>query len=130
MTIAPPPLGRRLFSQQKDGWMTAHFVFNLIASSAGFALGGVFLKRYADAGAWHDLGVAFAIFACSNLLYAHVLAKGLGQGAVLSSMAHLLLMSAGGVLIFGERMGPMHVAGLVSALVTIWLFTLASQITA
>ena len=56
-----------------------------------------------------------------------VLAKGLGQGAALSSMAHLILMSVAALVLFGERMGPLHVAGLVNALATIWLFALASQ---
>lgn len=102
-------------------------VFNLAASSAGFALGGVYLKRYADDGGWGDLGIAFVVFAASNLLYAPLLAKGLGHGAVLSSMAHLLVMSALGVMLFGEKLGVYHLAGLVSALATIWLFALANH---
>ena len=107
--------------------MTALLAFNLIVSSAGFALGGVYLKRYADAGGWSDLATAFAICAASNLVYAQILAKGLGQGAVLSGMTHLILMSAIGVLLFGERLGPHHVAGLVTALAAIWLFALGNQ---
>ncbi|MGH1398393.1 MAG: hypothetical protein ACRBCT_04185 [Alphaproteobacteria bacterium] len=107
--------------------MSMTLIFNLCASSVGFAVGSVYLKRYADHGAWLDLGGAFLVFGLSNLVYAQVLAKGLGQGAVLGSMAHLILMSVAGVLLFGERMGIYHVAGLVSALATIWLFTLANH---
>ncbi|MGJ8628781.1 MAG: hypothetical protein ACSHXB_17605 [Sulfitobacter sp.] len=107
--------------------MSLTLIFNLVVSSVGFALGSVYLKKYADHGAWLDLGGAFLVFGVSNLVYAQILARGLGQGAVLSSMAHLILMSVAGVLLFGERMGLYHVAGLVSALVTLWLFTLANH---
>lgn len=107
--------------------MSAILIFNTVVSSAGFALGAIFLKRFADAGTWSDLGAAFLIFGVSNLVYAQVLAKGLGHGAALSSMAHLILMSIAGIVFFGERLGVLHFAGLASALATIWLFTLASQ---
>lgn len=107
--------------------MSLTLIFNLVVSNAGFALGSVYLKRYADAGGWSDLASAFLIFGISNLVYVQVLAKGLGQGAALSSMAHLILMSVAALVLFGERMGPLHVAGLVNALATIWLFALASQ---
>ncbi|MEM1377070.1 MAG: hypothetical protein AAGG69_06745 [Pseudomonadota bacterium] len=108
-----------------NGAMAVH----LVASSAGFALGSVFLKRYADAGSLGDLGLAFGVFAASNLLYVPVLARGLGQGAALSSMAHLMVMSSLGVLIFGEKLGPYNVAGLITALITVWLFALAQHST-
>ncbi len=107
--------------------MSTTLIFNLCVSSVGFAVGAVYLKRYADHGAWLDLGGAFLVFGLSNLVYAQVLARGLGQGVVLSCMAHLIVMSVAGVLMFGERMGIYHVAGLVSALATIWLFTLANH---
>ena len=101
--------------------MASSLIVNLIISSAGFAFGGVYLKRYAD------LGIAFGIFALSNLVYANVLAKGLGQGAALSSMAHLLIMSALGVLVFGERLGIYNVTGLIFALLSIWFLALETQ---
>lgn len=107
--------------------MSLTLVFNLVVSSAGFALGSIYLKKYADDGAWITLGSAFLVFGVSNLVYARVLAAGLGQGAVLSGMVQLILMSAAGVLIFGERMGLYHVAGLSTALVTLWLFTLSNH---
>ena len=106
-----------------NGAMAVH----LVASSAGFALGSVLLKRYADSGSWGDLALAFGVFAASNLLYVPVLARGLGQGAALSSMAQLILMSALGMLIFGEKLGPYNVAGLVTALITVWLFAVAQH---
>lgn len=84
--------------------MTGVLAINLVVSSVGFATGGYFLKRFADFGALSDLACAFAIYALSNIIYAQVIAKGLGQGAALSSMSHLLLMSTLGVLVFGERL--------------------------
>lgn len=107
--------------------MSATLTMNVIVSSAGFGLGSIYLKRFADGGALNDLGAALLIFALANLVYADVLAKGLGQGAVLSGMTQLILMSAAGVLLFGERLGPYHVAGLISAVATIWLFALAAH---
>lgn len=95
---------------------------SLLASSAGFATGSYFLKRYADLGTLSDLGYAFAIFALSNLIYVQVLAKGLGQGAAMSSMTHLILMSFIGVAAFGERLTYHQVGGLMFALCSIWLF--------
>lgn len=101
--------------------MTALNWLCLFASSGGFGAGAIFLKRYADLGTLFDLTVAFAIFAVSNLLYAHILAKGLGQGAVLSSTSHIVLMSAAGILLFGERMNSIQVTGLVFAIISVWL---------
>lgn len=107
--------------------MTGLTVFNLVVSSAGFAVGSVFLKRYADAGAWLDLGAAFLIFGLTNLVYVQLMTKGLGQAAAMSSMAHLLLMSVAGVLMFGERLGQYQIVGLVLSLITIWLFAQNTQ---
>ncbi|MGJ8530098.1 hypothetical protein [Maritalea sp.] len=100
---------------------------SLLASSGGFAGGSFFLKRYADLGTLSDLGYAFAIFALSNLIYAQVLARGLGQGAAMSSMTHLILMSVLGVAVFGERLNYYHVGGLMFALCSIFLFAQSTQ---
>ncbi len=101
--------------------MTAASWLCLFASSGGFGAGAIFLKRYADFGTLFDLAVAFAIFAISNLLYAQILTKGLGQGAVLSSMSHMVLMSAAGILLFGERLNPIQLTGLVLAVISVWM---------
>jgi drug/metabolite transporter (DMT)-like permease len=97
-------------------------LLSLLASSAGFTAGSFFLKRYADLGSLTDLICAFAVFACTNLIYARVLAKGLGQGAVLSSMSQVILLSALGALVFGERLNAHQLAGLGLAIGSIWLF--------
>lgn len=107
--------------------MTGLSVFNLVVSSAGFALGSVFLKRYADAGQWFDLGSAFLILGLSNMVYIQLMAKGLAQAAAISSMAHLVLMGLASVLLFGERLGQYHIVGMMLAMVTIWVFSLAPQ---
>jgi uncharacterized membrane protein len=97
-------------------------LLSLVASSAGFTTGSLFLKRFADYGTLTDLGCAFAVFACTNLIYARVLARGLGQGAVLSSMSQVVLMSALGALVFGERLNAHQILGLGLAICSIWLF--------
>lgn len=99
----------------------------LLVSNGGFAAGGIFLKRYADLGTMFDLAVAFAIFAVSNLFYANILAKGLGQGAILSGMSHMMLMSAAGIFLFGERMNPIQLTGLVFAIISVWMVTYSGQ---
>jgi drug/metabolite transporter (DMT)-like permease len=107
--------------------MTGILALNLVVSSIGFATGGYFLKRFADFGTLPDLGYAFAAYALSNLIYAQVLAKGLGQGAALSSMTHLVLMSVLGVFVFGERLSYYQLGGLMFALCSIVLFTQSNQ---
>lgn len=107
--------------------MTTVSWLSLLASSGGFAGGSYFLKRYADFGTLGDLGYAFAIFALSNLIYANVLAKGLGQGAAMSSMTHLIIMSLVGLIAFGERMTFHQVGGLIFAMCSIWLFAQSAE---
>lgn len=109
--------------------MTGLTVFNLVVSSVGFALGSVFLKRYADGAAWTDLGSALLILGLSNLVYVQLMAKGLAQASAISSMSHLVLMALASVFLFGERMGQHQVAGLLLALITIWLFAQAPTTT-
>ena len=99
----------------------------LTASSLGFSAGSVFLKRYADLGGALNLTVSFAIFAASNLIYAQVLARGLGQGAVLCSMVQILIMCGLGVVLFGERLGFHQLAGLVLAIGSVWLFSMTGE---
>ena len=107
--------------------MTAVSWLSLLASSGGFAGGSFFLKRNADLGTLTDLGCALAILALSNLLYAQVLAKGLGQGAAMSSMAHLIIVSLIGVAAFGERMTYHQIGGLIFAVCSIWMFAQSTQ---
>jgi len=107
--------------------MTTVSWLSLLASSGGFAGGSYFLKRYADLGYLVDLGCAFAIFALSNLIYVNVLTKGLGQGAAMSSMTHLILMTIIGITAFGERLTYHQVGGLMFALCSIWLFANSTQ---
>lgn len=100
---------------------------SLAASSLGFTAGSVFLKRYADLGGIGDLTISFTVFAISNLLYAQVLARGLGQGVVLSSMAQIVLMSGLGVMLFKERLTTPQIGGLILAVVAIWLICSQTQ---
>ena len=107
--------------------MTGVSWLSLLASSLGFSAGSYFLKRYADLGTLGDLGFAFTIFALSNLAYAQILSKGLGQGVAMSSMSHLIVMSVLGVVAFGERLGHYQLGGLICALFSIWLFALSAK---
>lgn len=102
--------------------MTNLFWVQLILSNGGFALGTVLLKKYADTGSLLWLTGAFAIFASANLIYARILAHGLGQAAALSSMGHVLLLVLVGTAM-GERMTEDKIAALVLAGVAIWLFS-------
>ena len=103
--------------------MTGLMAVNLVVSSAGFALGSVFLKRYADGGQWPDLVSAFLILGLSNMVYIQLMTKGLAQAAAVSSMAHLALMALAGVFLFGERLGQHQIAELLLAMISIWLFS-------
>ena len=105
--------------------MTVNTWISLCSSSIGFVAGSLFLKRYADLGKLSDLSYAFAIFAASNLLYAQLLARGLGQGTALSSMAQIVLMSVVGLVVFGERMNSHQIGGLTLACLSIFVFARA-----
>ncbi len=94
---------------------------NLAGSSVGFTLGSLLLKRFADTGGWTMLSLSFAIFAVSNLLFAHVLRSGLGQGVVASSMMQIVLMAVLGVLVFGEKLSVPQIAGVAMAVMSIFL---------
>ena len=97
------------------------WLFSLLGSSAGFTLGSVLLKRFADTGAWSNLSMSFMIFAASNLLFVRVLKGGLGSGVVASSMVQIILMAALGALIFGERLGSPQIIGVVLAAISVCL---------
>lgn len=101
--------------------MQAQTLVMLVTSTIGFAAGSVFLKHFADTGKALPLIAAFSIFALANLAYARVIVHGLGQGAVLSGMTHLILMSALGVLIFGEKMSERQFLALGLALTAAWM---------
>ena len=101
--------------------MTSSPAIMLALSTIGFCTGGVFLKRFADGDGATNLGIALTVFLFSNLAYARLLANGLGQGAIMSSMAHLVVMSAAGALVFGERFGAREGAALSFAVMAAWL---------
>lgn len=94
----------------------------LSASGAGFTFGSVLLKRFADTGIGHFLILAFFVFGLSNLAYVRLLAHGLGQGAVMSSMSQVVALSIIGVAVFGERFGAAQLFGVGLAVASIWLF--------
>ena len=94
---------------------------------AGFALGGVCLKRFADNGQNIDLAVSLAAYLAANLAFIEILRRGLGTGMVLSSMGQLTLMVTLGALFFGERFGIMQGAGIVFALLAIAAFSFTGE---
>ena len=98
--------------------------FALTACGAGFTTGSVLLKRFAVTGGAHFLALALLVFGLSNLAYVRLLANGLGQGAVLSSMSQVIALSVIGSAAFGERFGLTQAAGLALAIGSIWLFAL------
>ena len=94
----------------------------------GFALGGVFLKKYADLGHSHDLAVALAAYLAANLAFVEILRRGLGFGMVVSSMGQLCLMVLIGAFVFGERIGPIQGVGVALALLAIAAFAYGAEV--
>ena len=92
-----------------------------------FALGGVYAKRFADLGQFHNLVFSFTAYFAGNLLFLEILKRGLGFGMVLSSMGQLILMVLIGVLLFGERFGPMQGVGLTLAILAIAAFSFGTD---
>jgi len=95
----------------------------LTAAGASFTLGSVLLKQFSDTGAAIALIFAVLALGIGNLAYVRLLAHGLGQGAVMSSMSQIIALSFLGAVLFGERLGPPQLAGMGCALVSIWLFS-------
>ncbi|MEO0917279.1 MAG: EamA family transporter [Pseudomonadota bacterium] len=94
----------------------------LTAAGASFTLGSVLLKQFSDTGAAIALIFAVLALGIGNLAYVRLLAHGLGQGAVMSSMSQIITLSVLGALLFGERLGLSQIAGLGLAVLSIWLF--------
>lgn len=95
----------------------------LTAAGASFTLGSVLLKQFADTGVGYFLLLAALALGLGNLAYIRLLAHGLGQGAVMSSMSQVIALAFLGAVLFGERLGPPQQAGIGFALLSIWLFS-------
>ena len=93
-----------------------------------FCVGGSFLKRYADFGQPHDLGLSLGAYLIGNLLFIEILKRGLGFGMVLSSAGQLCLMVIIGALVFGERVGPMQGVGVTLAVLAIAAFSYGAEV--
>ena len=99
----------------------SYWWLNLAASSIGFALGSLLLKKFADTGTTMALAMSFAVLVVSNLVFVQVIRSGLGQGIVASSMMQVIMIAALGVLLFGERLSALQVAGVALAAASIFL---------
>ena len=108
--------------------MDGVFWLRFIGAVIGFALGGAFLKKYADFGQPHDLAVSLAAYLAANLAFIEVVKRGLGSGMVLSSMGQLCLMVLIGALVFGERIGPMQGVGVALAVLAIAAFSYGAEV--
>ncbi|MEL6361569.1 MAG: hypothetical protein AAFR21_10820 [Pseudomonadota bacterium] len=102
--------------------MTSYWIL-LSAAGASFTLGSVLLKQFSDTGTGLALLFAVLVLGLGNLVYVRLLAHGLGQGAVMSSMSQIIALSVLGALLFGERLGLPQLAGLILAVLSIWLFS-------
>ena len=102
--------------------MTSYWIV-LSATGAGFTLGSVLLKQFADTGVGYVLLLAICAFGFGNLAYIRLLAHGLGTGAVMSSMSQIIALTVLGAVLFGERLGLPQLAGLGLAIASIWLFS-------
>ena len=108
--------------------MDGVFLLRFGGAIIGFALGGVFLKRYADLGHSHDLITSLAAYLLANLLFVEIPKRGLGFGMVLSSAGQLCLMVLVGALVFGERVGPMQGVGVTLAVLAIAAFSYGAEV--
>lgn len=102
--------------------MTTYWII-LSATGASFTLGSVLLKQFSDTGAGLALLCAVLVLGIGNLAYVRLLAHGLGEAAVMSSMSQIIALSILGALLFGERLGLPQMAGLGLAILSIWLFS-------
>ena len=102
--------------------MDGVFLLRFGGAVVGFALGGVFLKRYADFSQPHDLAISLTVYLFANLAFIEILKRSLGMAMLLSSMSQLCLMVLIGALVFGEKFGPMQGAGLAFALLAMAAF--------
>lgn len=100
------------------------FIIRLGVCTALFAVGGYFLKLYADAPAPLWLITSLAAYMVGCVLFANILRLGLGYGMVLSTMLELCIMVLIGALFFGEKLGPSQYAGLACAISAMALFSL------
>ncbi|MGR3512083.1 MAG: hypothetical protein ACU0GG_04915 [Paracoccaceae bacterium] len=102
--------------------MTSYWLI-LCAAGTSFTLGSVLLKQFADTGVGYVLLLAILALELGNLAYVRLLAYGLGQGAVMSSMSQVIALSVLGAVLFGERLGLLQLAGMGFALASIWMFS-------
>ena len=98
-------------------WLT------LSAAAASFTLGSVLLKHFADTGIGSVLLFAGVTLGVGNLAYVRLLAHGLGQGAVMSSMSQIIALTIIGSALFGERLGGSQLTGLALAVASMWFFS-------
>ena len=103
--------------------MDGVFLLRFGGAVLGFALGGVFLKKFADFGQSHDLAISLTAYLIANLAFIEILRRGLGFGMVLSSAGQLCLMVLIGALVFGERIGPMQGVGVMLAVLAMAAFS-------
>ena len=102
-------------------------ITRICASTGLFALGGVFLKVYADTAQSWSLWLSLATYALGCFLFAAVLRHGLGFGTVLATMLELSALVVIGGLFFGERLGTAQFAGLACAVGAMVLFSLPTN---
>ena len=102
--------------------MTSYWLI-LSTAGASFTLDSVLLKQFFDTGAGTALLFVVLALGIGNLAYVQLLAHGLGQGAVMSSMSQIITLSVLGAQLFDERLGLPQLAGLGLALLSISLFS-------
>lgn len=99
-------------------------IMRVVASTALFALGGAYLKLYADGEQFWHLAVSLTAYTIGCFIFAAVLRHGLGFGTVIATMLELSVMVIVGAVFFDERMALPQYTGLFCAVSAMILFSL------
>lgn len=94
---------------------------HLAASTVGFTVGSLLLKKYADAGGVPCLVLTALVLVASNVSFVEVIRGGFGQGIIASSMVQMILMVALGAVLFGETYSPAQGLGVILAVMSMYL---------
>ena len=89
-------------------------------------LGGIFAKRAADSGSNLDLIISLSAYSVGTLLLLPVLrSAGLGYSVVVACCVQLVLMTAAGWALFGERISAYQICGLALAVAAVILMSVS-----
>lgn len=94
----------------------------LAAAMAAFVGANTVLRSYAHSGVALMLASALGLFLVGNLIMVRVMREGgLALAVAISSVVQLVLLALIGVVLFGERLSPLQMAGVALGIVSVAL---------